>query len=341
MADLNVSRIKPILARLTRLVKFAARSNPALPLALSGAAIAALVLLGVVVGVGRLFGLTPTPATTVAAGETSSVTTLAVRTAQRRMDRLAGKIATLESRFQRLYSNNRMVSDRLALMESGKSAAGGGVARQPARVVVPARTPAPSQAPVPDPAHVAALESRLKRLQSDNTRLSGRLAMIESDNQITTGSIAKRPSGDAMMKREPVRRQRPAASRKAGFSESSGPALTTADKTISRLVPGDVRRSPGAASRTWFALRLGSYGDLEGLRAIWQRLAQTHGALLDDLEPRSLKGRPVDGVLQFDLIAGPLANAAAAAELCARLKADGSACEIARFTGERLETSQR
>lgn len=316
------------------LTRVAEQSNPSLPMALSGAALGAVVLLVIAVSSGRLIGVLPSgPDATGAESAGNSITD---RTAQRRMDRLAGKIATLESRFQRQQSDNRMLSDRLASIESGKSLARNDTAILPAKSALP--EPKLQAAKKPEASRVAVLQRKLQKMQSENAMLARRF--IEGDNQIMTGSIKKPQGRTRPVKQAPVRRQRPAGGKQDAQSASSNSKAPPSRTEVSAMVPAEARQDSDATSRTMFALRLGSYGDLKGLAGIWRRLAERHGTLFAELEPRSLQGRRVDENQQFDLIAGPLGNAAAAAELCAKLKAAGSACEITQFAGERLKAGK-
>jgi hypothetical protein len=92
-----------------------------------------------------------------------------------------------------------------------------------------------------------------------------------------------------------------------------------------------------AATRTEFAVDLGSEATIEGLRALWSNLRGTHAATLGALRPLvSMREGARPGVMELRLIAGPLANAGAAARTCAALQAKGVNCQTAVFDGQRL-----
>jgi hypothetical protein len=91
------------------------------------------------------------------------------------------------------------------------------------------------------------------------------------------------------------------------------------------------------AGRTQFAVDLGAEPTLGALRARWQRLAQRHPGLLGPLEPLAGIREAPNGQPVLHLVAGPFADAADAAALCARLRTAGApACRPASFDGQRL-----
>jgi hypothetical protein len=90
-------------------------------------------------------------------------------------------------------------------------------------------------------------------------------------------------------------------------------------------------------TRTEFAIDLGGEKTVDGLRARWATLRGNHGAALDGLRPViSVKEGAKAGTVELRLVAGPLANAAAAARVCARLQTSGVPCIPTVFDGQRL-----
>jgi hypothetical protein len=75
-----------------------------------------------------------------------------------------------------------------------------------------------------------------------------------------------------------------------------------------------------ATTRTEFGVDLGGEKTVDGLRARWATLRGNHGTALEELR----------------LVAGPVANAAAAARICARLQTNGVPCIPTVFDGQRL-----
>jgi hypothetical protein len=94
---------------------------------------------------------------------------------------------------------------------------------------------------------------------------------------------------------------------------------------------------PPTATRTEFAVDLGSEPSIEALRSRWTSLRASHGPSLDGLRPLvSIREGAKPGSMELRLIAGPLGNAGAAARTCAALQAKGVNCQTAVFDGQRL-----
>jgi hypothetical protein len=91
------------------------------------------------------------------------------------------------------------------------------------------------------------------------------------------------------------------------------------------------------ATKTEFGVDLGSAPSMAGLRSLWQSLKDAHEPLFDGLRPvMALREGTRPGTIELRLVAGPLANAGAAARLCASLSATGLGCQATVFDGQRL-----
>jgi hypothetical protein len=91
------------------------------------------------------------------------------------------------------------------------------------------------------------------------------------------------------------------------------------------------------ATRTEFAIDLGAEPTMDGLRALWASLRGNHGTTLNGLRPLvSIREGAKPGSMELRLIAGPLANAGAAARACATLQTKGVTCQTTVFDGQRL-----
>jgi hypothetical protein len=88
-------------------------------------------------------------------------------------------------------------------------------------------------------------------------------------------------------------------------------------------------------TRTESAVDIGGDPSLEGLRALWASLKASHAALFEGLRPLVAIREGGKGV-ELRLVVGPLANAVAAARLCATLSAAGQTCQPTIFDGQRL-----
>ncbi len=91
-----------------------------------------------------------------------------------------------------------------------------------------------------------------------------------------------------------------------------------------------------AATRTEFGVDIGGGSNLDEVRALWNAARAQHTRLLGGLRPIvSIRGART-GAVDMRLIVGPLANASAAAKLCASLGAADVMCSTRPFEGERL-----
>lgn len=94
---------------------------------------------------------------------------------------------------------------------------------------------------------------------------------------------------------------------------------------------------PVPAPRTDFGIDLGSASSIKNLRALWQSLLKSEAKQLASLHPIIVLKETNNGSgMQMRLVAGPLADAATAARICAVLSENGRTCETAVFDGQRL-----
>jgi hypothetical protein len=90
-----------------------------------------------------------------------------------------------------------------------------------------------------------------------------------------------------------------------------------------------------AVQRTEFGVDVGGANSLGGLRALWRGLKSN--AALAALRPIIVVKESTTGLgMQLRLVAGPLADAAAAAKICAALLESQRPCETTVFDGQRL-----
>ncbi len=189
---------------------------------------------------------------------------------------------------------------------------GRGDARSAAKriaIQAPAPLPTPSLAEL----ELARLSDAVRALSADRDRLAARLEQIERSIGDVTASVT---------------RERPAV-----------PAPAPAHPTIAVAPPAQAPVAPRAvdsiATRTEFAVDLGGDTSVEALRALWATMRSNHPALAN-LKPLVSIRDSKPGVVELRLLAGPLANAAAAARICALLAVNHVACQTAVFDGQRL-----
>ncbi|MEO6947095.1 MAG: hypothetical protein ABI146_04625 [Nitrobacter sp.] len=94
-------------------------------------------------------------------------------------------------------------------------------------------------------------------------------------------------------------------------------------------------------AHTDFGVDLGSASSIKNLRVLWRKLLKSDARELASLHPIiALKERSNGFGMQLRLVAGPLADAAAAAKICAVLSENGRDCRTAVFDGQRLALKQ-
>jgi cell division septation protein DedD len=172
------------------------------------------------------------------------------------------------------------------------------------------------------------LSETVRMLAADRERLIARIGALERNFDDLTGSISRATAPSPVT---PEAAPVPAAPLSKASPPVSGPAQATA-----------VPQTPAAATdnpatRTEFGIDLGAAANVEGLRALWNAAKAKHGGLLEGLRPLMVvreSARP--GGVELRLVAGPIANAASAARLCATLAAAGATCQPATFDGQRL-----
>jgi hypothetical protein len=95
--------------------------------------------------------------------------------------------------------------------------------------------------------------------------------------------------------------------------------------------------SSNAAEKIEFGLDIGGAGSIAGLRTLWATALRRHASQLEGLEPIvHMRERPKPAGPELRLVAGPIANAATAARLCAAIAAAGALCQPALYDGQRL-----
>jgi hypothetical protein len=217
------------------------------------------------------------------------------------------------------------------------------------------------------------LNEAIRLLAADRDRLATRVGSLERNVDDMTGSIrqsASRSSGNAASSplpqisslQSPSGGLAPDAATPATvpmpaphtphpttgtWPSNSGPAPWPSPSSAMPIAPapasrmatapttGDTVRNP-AASKTEFGVDIGSGEDIESLRAIWNSTKARHGNLIGALRPVYSIIDNRSGEPEMRLIIGPLANAAAAAKLCATLGAADVLCSTRQFTGQKL-----
>ncbi len=237
--------------------------------------------------------------------------------------RLAAAVDTLNGDRDRLYS-------RVTVLEQGLDSVTGSINKQPG--ALPSLTPSSaSPPPVAAPAAV-----------TDPVPPPEKKSAAKPEQKPETAAIPLTPSA----KPTP-----PKVQAKADASADPKPASEPDVKTVASekkdapLVTAAVTALPDSreaaasqpAQRTDFGVDIGTANSVEGLRALWRGALAAQGPIIGGLQPIIVVKERTDGFgLQLRLVAGPIANAAEAAKVCARLVANKHGCETSVYDGQRL-----
>lgn len=138
-------------------------------------------------------------------------------------------------------------------------------------------------------------------------------------------------------KQQPRKKAEPAPLPPPRPAANNGPATQVAQIMPNQAVKTAPQGDITGATQTQFGIDLGGETSLDSLRARWVALQNKHGNTLAGLRPlvRVREGsRP--GTVELHLVAGPVANAATAARVCANLQSTGIACRASEYDGQRL-----
>jgi hypothetical protein len=217
---------------------------------------------------------------------------------------------------------------------------------QPELVITKTDVPARATGINPDSLRV---EAQLRVLTADRDRLAARLAGLERNLDDMTGSIKKQaalaadtPKTPALPTIAPLAMPvstEPAADWPGGVQAQTAAAARAQDPVplpptrIAAALASEPAAEP--PHKPELGIDLGGASTLDVLNARWVAVKANFGPLLTGLHPLAAhNSRP--GGTDIRLIVGPVQNAAAAAQLCARFAAAHVNCRTTKFDGERI-----
>lgn len=182
-------------------------------------------------------------------------------------------------------------------------------------------------------AEIALLRRQMERMGQRNEDLHNRLSSLEAALGPNTASLPPQNAEAGIVKGARQRAQAGLARKPVTVTYSPLPEDGFGDLMIDRS-PLPVASS-GQTTRTLFGVELGQGKSPEAVRKKWAELGAQHKALLAGLQARHLARKSAGNVTgDVRLLAGPFPNAAEAAQLCASLRAAGTACKEAVFSGK-------
>jgi hypothetical protein len=190
------------------------------------------------------------------------------------------------------------------------------------------------------------LNEAVRTLAADRDRLASRVAALERNLDDVTGSIGGAPNAATAAQRPLPQSQSPApvsplippAPQAAAPGAAPPATVPTPSNRLAAGHPATGAPTPGdSVTKTDFGIDVGGNTSVEGLRTLWTTLKAGQPTLFDGLRPVvAIREGQKPGTIELRLIAGPIANAGAAARMCAALSAMNQTCQPAVFDGQRL-----
>jgi hypothetical protein len=211
------------------------------------------------------------------------------------------------------------------------------------------------------------LANRVATLEQNLTDLTGSIARVQGPAQAGAAApTAPRPDdkGEAFPPPAPPDAASPSSSGETRSiatpaeppapAASAPPARSSRMATIQSYVSSSAPPSGGSESRVaaapadatppadtptnGYAIDLGTATNVNTLRAHWGSVKSAHAAMLEGLRPLvSVRQSSRPGFTEFHLVAGPVADADAAARLCHALTSARVPCRPSTFDGQRLD----
>jgi hypothetical protein len=187
------------------------------------------------------------------------------------------------------------------------------------------------------------LAAAVHDLAAENDQLQSRLAAVEQNMNDITGSVSRQIAAvkvettnvwPADAKAEPISASDIASTvtPTAGF----GAPLPSPPQTSSAQ-PAQAQALAPAVAASEFAVDIGSALSIQALRARWLGIRSAHPQLFEGLVPTvALREVAKARRVELRLVVGPLANAEAAARLCAALAPFRLYCQPATFGPQRV-----
>lgn len=245
---------------------------------------------------------------------------------QNKARELAAAVDVLNSDRDRLYA-------RVTVLEQGLDSVTGALSKPP--VPVAQTQPAPMTEVSPPVAETTTAD------------LIGPVRPAETPAEAKTEPPATLP------KIAPVATVAPAAAAPAAKPAEQKPETPPTDQATAPAVTASLPAaettapiegpSAEAVQRTAFGVDLGTAKSIEGLRAVWRGAIKGNAQQLASLQPIIVVKERHDGFgMQLRLVAGPLADAAEAAKVCASVLTESNRpCETTVYEGQRLSMTSK
>ncbi len=225
----------------------------------------------------------------------------------------------LEAQVRELVADRERFNARIASLEQNLSDMTGSIKRELAAVAATAPPPAASVPPTKSPARLEPVDKAEAR--KSDAELGARME--------STAETTVEPKAEP----EPIARQERKTA--GGASPQAAPPL---GEPI-RLPPMRIATATGDPNGKEIGIDLGGARSMDIMHARWAAVKANFGPLLQGLYPVVARENRA-GMIPYRLIVGPLPNAAAAAQICARFAASKVTCRSTKFAGEQLTVQQ-
>ena len=178
------------------------------------------------------------------------------------------------------------------------------------------------------------LAEAVRGLSTSDEKIKSRLAAVERNMDDVTGSITKQIEAAKGPRRAD---DGPSVAATAALTASLAAPAAAPAVAIAAAAPAPAVAASAPTPHTQYAVDIGSGVTIDALRARWLTVRAAHPQFFEGLEPLvGVKEVPHANRVELRLLAGPIAEPAAAAKLCAALALFGLFCQPTLFDGQHL-----
>ncbi len=230
---------------------------------------------------------------------------------------------------RKLTADRDQLATRVATLEQNLTDLTGSISRGQ-QSAEPAATPpaAPTVAPRPDEKVEAFPPPAPPDIASTTTSTSGDSRPVAPPAE-QPAPVAAAPA--------PTPRQSRMATIQSYVTSSASPVAAGGSESRVATTSADTP-PPADTPPSGFAIDLGTATNVNTLRAHWGSVRAAHPAILEGMRPLvSVRQSSRPGFTEFHLVAGPIADADAAAKVCQLLASARVPCRPSTFDGQRLD----
>jgi hypothetical protein len=243
----------------------------------------------------------------------------------------------LEAQVRELAADRERLNARIATLEQNLSDMTGSIKRELAAVAASGPAAPPPAVATPGTTPAGRLEPIGKTASPSETRPDAKLQpQAAQPPQASQESRVDNEPESGAKERDAKAADAKAADTLPQVAAPLGDAIPLPPMRVATATVGEP--NPAATGKE-IGIDLGGARSLEIMQARWAAVKANFGPLLNGLHPLvAHDARPK--MIPYRLIVGPLPNAAAAAQVCARFAASKVTCRTTRFAGDQLAMPQ-